>query len=215
MSDPTNRDDETEAPQAAAAEDEAAPESETPDPADVIVAINEELNQTKDQLLRTAAEMENLRRRTEREVADAHKYAIAKFARDLLSVGDNLERALGAVSEEEKTAAEAVWKNLLEGVSMTERELLSALGKNGVARLDAEGEKFDPNRHQAMFEVPNADLPNGTVVQVVQPGYMLGERVLRPAMVGVSKGGPKAAPKTDEPAAPVDTPSGESIDKSV
>jgi molecular chaperone GrpE len=135
--------------------------------------------------------MENLRRRTAREVADAKKFAVSSFARDLLSVSDNLTRALTVVTDEEKAAAGEVWKNLLEGVEMTERELLSVLDKNGVKKINPEGERFDPNQHQAMFEVPDPSQPSGMVTQVVAPGFMIGERVLRPAMVGVTKGGPK------------------------
>lgn len=149
----------------------------------------------KDQILRTLAEMENLRRRTERDVKDAKQYAVASFARDMLAVSDNLSRALEALPAETREAADEGLKALLDGVDMTEREMLNQLEKHGVRPLNPEGEKFDPNFHQAMFEVPNTDMPNGTVVQVVQTGYVIGERVLRPAMVGVAKGAPKAAPK--------------------
>ena len=111
-----------------------------------------------------------------------------------LGVADNMRRALDAVSPELRSSAEAGVKALIDGVELTERELQKALEKNGVRQFSPRGEKFDPNVHQAMFEVPNASVPAGSVVEVVQPGYMLGERVLRPAMVGVSKGGPKTAP---------------------
>jgi molecular chaperone GrpE len=148
----------------------------------------------KDRLLRTLAEMENLRKRTEREVTDARLYGVASFARDLLGVADNMRRALDAVSPELRASAEAGVKALIDGVELTERELLKALEKNGVRQFSPRGEKFDPNVHQAMFEVPNPAVPAGSVVEVVAPGYMIGERVLRPAMVGVSKGGPKTAP---------------------
>jgi molecular chaperone GrpE len=154
------------------------------------VKENEEL---KDRALRVAAEMENLRRRTARDVHDARSYAIANFARDMLSVSDNLRRALDTIPAEAKASGEAGFAALIEGVEMTERAMLSALERHGVKKLAPEGEKFDPNFHQAMFEVPNAEVPANTVVQVVQPGYSIGERVLRPAMVGVSKGGPKLA----------------------
>ena len=156
----------------------------------------EEIKELKDQILRTAAEMENLRRRTQKDVADARDFSISKFARDMLGVADNLRRALEHVPEEEKENAGL--KTLAEGVEMTERELLSALEKNGVSKIDPAGEKFDPNFHQAMFEVPNPEVPNNTVAQVVQVGYVIGSRVLRPAMVGVAKGGPKAEPKPAE-----------------
>ncbi|MEM7068835.1 MAG: nucleotide exchange factor GrpE [Pseudomonadota bacterium] len=150
-----------------------------------------EIVELKDKMLRTAAEMENLRRRTQKDVADARNFSISKFARDMLGVADNLRRAIDHVAEEDKEHAGL--KSLVEGVDLTERELLNALEKNGVKRISPEGEKFDPNFHQAMFEIPNTEVPNNTVVQVVQVGYVIGERVLRPAMVGVSKGGPKTA----------------------
>jgi len=168
-----------------------------------LMAENEEL---KDRALRTVAEMENLRRRTARDVHDARAYAIANFARDMLSVSDNLRRAIDAVPAEAKEGGDAGLSGLIEGVEMTERSMLSALERHGVKKLSPEGEKFDPNFHQAMFEVPNPDVPANTVLQVVQPGYSIGERVLRPAMVGVSKGGPKVAAangNTPEPG-PVD-----------
>jgi molecular chaperone GrpE len=148
----------------------------------------------KDRLLRTLAEMENLRKRTEREVAESRLYGIASFARDMLGVADNIRRALDAVSPELRASAEAGVKALIDGVELTERELLKALEKNGLRQYTPRGEKFDPNVHQAMFEVPDASVPAGSIVEVVQPGYRLGERVLRPALVGVSKGGPKTAP---------------------
>ena len=148
----------------------------------------------KDRLLRTLAEMENLRKRTEREVAEARLYGVTSFARDMLVVADNMRRALEAVSPELRASAEPGVKALIEGVELTERELLKALEKNGMRQYSPQSEKFDPNIHQAMFEVPDASVPAGSIVQVVQPGYMIGERVLRPAMVGVSKGGPKTAP---------------------
>ena len=150
----------------------------------------------KDRLLRTLADMDNLRKRTAREVADAQQRGITSFARDLLGVADNMRRALDAVSPEVRQSAQAAVTALIDGVELTERELLKALEKNGVRQFAPQGEKFDPNLHQAIFEVPDATVPAGSVVQVVQPGYMIGDRVLRPAMVGVSKGGPKAAPKS-------------------
>lgn len=155
----------------------------------------------KDRALRMAAEMENLRRRTQREIADAKSYAVANFARDMLSVSDNMRRALDAIPAEAKGSDDAGFKALIEGVEMTERDMLGALERHGVKRLAPEGERFDPNFHQAMFEIPSPDVPNNTVLQVVQTGYVIGERVLRPAMVGVSKGGPKAGP-ADAPAEP-------------
>jgi molecular chaperone GrpE len=158
-----------------------------------VAALEAEVAGLKDQLLRTLAEMENLRRRTEREIADTRTYAVAGFARDVLSVGDNLARALGALPAEAREGADAALKALYEGVEMTERELLRSLEKHGVRRIEPVGERFDPNFHQAMFEVPDPAVASGTVVQVVQSGYKIGERVLRPAMVGVARGGPKPA----------------------
>jgi molecular chaperone GrpE len=148
----------------------------------------------KDRLLRTLAEMENLRKRTAREVTDARLYGVASFARDLLGVADNMRRALETVTPAMRGSAEPGIKALIEGMELTERELEKALEKNGVRQFNPRGEKFDPNFHQAMFEVPNPSVPAGSIVEVVQPGYMIGERVLRPALVGVSKGGAKAAP---------------------
>jgi molecular chaperone GrpE len=161
---------------------------------EALVKLLKENEDLKDRALRAAAEMENLRRRTAREIQDARTYAVANFARDMLSVSDNLARTLEAIPAEAKAAGDAGFKALVEGVEITERAMLSALERHGVKKLEPQGEKFDPNFHQAMFEVPNPDVPANTVVQVVQPGYSIGERVLRPAMVGVSKGGPKQAP---------------------
>lgn len=168
--------------------------------------LEAEASEFKDRLLRTLAEMENLRRRTEREVKDAGQYAIASFARDMLGVADNLRRALDAVPAEAREQGGAV-ATLVEGVELTERELLKGLEKHGVRKLDAEGAKFDANFHQAMFEVPNTSVPHGTVVQVMQTGYVIGDRMLRPALVAVAKGGPRggeAAQSPVEPGATVD-----------
>jgi molecular chaperone GrpE len=171
---------------AAASEQAAAPEPST--------ALEREHAETKDRLLRALAEMANLRNRTDREIAESRLDSLTSFARDLLVVADNMRRALDAVAPELRSSAEGGVKALIEGVELTERELLKALEKNGVRQFTPQGEKFDPNVHQAMFEIPDATVPAGSVVQVVQPGYMLGVRVLRPALVGVSKGGPKMAP---------------------
>jgi molecular chaperone GrpE len=160
--------------------------------ADPVAVLEAEKADLKDKLLRLMADMENLRRRTEREVADARTYAVANFARDMLNVADNVRRAIESVPEEAKASAEGAFKGLIDGIDLTERDLLKTLERHGVKQLDPQGQKFDPNVHQAMFEVPNPDVPNGTVVQVVQSGYVIGERVLRPALVGVAKGGPKA-----------------------
>ena len=185
-----------ETPDAAQATGSQAEAPAELDPIEVLKAENAEL---KDKFLRLAAEMDNLRRRTEREVKDAKTYSAAAFARDMLSVSDNLRRALDAIPAETRAAGEAGLMALVEGVEMTERAMLSALERNGIKKIEPAGQKFDPHFHQAMFEVPNADIPNNTVIQVVQDGYVIGDRVLRPAMVGVSKGGPKAeAPSATE-----------------
>jgi len=157
-----------------------------------VEALTKEVAEARDKVLRTLAEMENLRQRTRREVADAKTYGITGFARDILDIADSLQRALDAVPAEAKAAADPGLKALIEGVELTERSMLNALEKNGVKKFDPSGEKFDPNFQQAMYEVPDSSVPSGLVVQVVQAGYMIGERVLRPALVGVSKGGAKA-----------------------
>ena len=146
----------------------------------------------KDKVLRTLAEMENLRRRTEREVADAKLYGVTSFARDMLTVADNLRRAFDSIPAELRDSADAGIKILVEGIDLTERDFLSRLTKHGVKKLEPQGMKFDPNMHEALFEVPNPDVPTGTVLQVVEAGYSIGERCLRPAKVGVARGGPKA-----------------------
>ncbi|MBB3931040.1 molecular chaperone GrpE [Kaistia hirudinis] len=163
-----------------------------------IAALEAEATELKDRVLRTMAEMENLRRRTERQVAETRQYAIAAFAREMLTAADNLERAIQAVPDDARKTSEALG-TLIEGVEMTERELHNSLEKHGVKKIEPVGQKFDPNLHQAIFEVPTADHAAGIVVQVMQPGYVIGERVLRPAMVGVAKGPAKAA-KADKSA---------------
>jgi molecular chaperone GrpE len=164
----------------------------------VIEALNAENSQLKDRVLRTLAEMENLRRRTEREVADAKTYGVTSFARDMLTVVDNLARALEHLPAEARAAADPQIKSLIEGVELTARDLEAALGRHGVKKLEPKGQKFDPNFHQAIFEAPDETVPAGTVSQVVQGGWTIGDRVLRPAMVGISKGGPKTAPKEEQ-----------------
>lgn len=168
---------------------------------EAVVRLVKENEELKDRALRLAAEMENLRRRTARDVQDAKSYAIANFARDMLQVADNLDRALAAVPAEAREGDDAGFKALVEGVELTGRSMMGSLERHGVKKLDPAGERFDPNFHQAMFEVPDPSTPSGTVVQVVQTGYSIGERVLRPAMVGVAKGGPKPA-AADAPAEP-------------
>ena len=172
-------------------ETEAQIETEGQAP-DALAAALAERDDLKDKLLRTLAEMENLRRRTEREIADAKAYAVTSFARDMLGSSDNLRRALESLPADAMKTADAAVKALHEGVELTERELLKTLERHGVRRIDPQGEKFDPNLHQAMFEAPDATVAKGLVSKVVQIGYKIGERVLRPALVGVSAGAPKA-----------------------
>jgi molecular chaperone GrpE len=171
-----------ENPQAANAA-EATAKPEAPD-ATAIAAENAEL---KDKLLRTLAEMENVRRRSEREIADNKTYAIASFARDMLTVGDNLRRAIDAVPKEQRDGRDPALNALIEGVEMTERGMEQSMSKFGVRRVETAGVKFDPQVHQAMFEVEAPDAQPGTVVQEIQAGYAIGERVLRPALVGIAK----------------------------
>jgi molecular chaperone GrpE len=184
-------------------QDDATPAPDQTDPpaaapgdqaAAVVQEIGRENAELRDRLLRTLAEMENLRKRTEREVADARTYGISAFARDILGVADNMHRALEALDAELRENANDSVKALLDGVELTERALMNALEKNGVKRFEPVGQKFDPNRHQAMFEKEDPSVPSGTIVQVMQAGYSIGDRVLRPAMVAISKGGPKATP---------------------
>jgi molecular chaperone GrpE len=180
-----------------------------------IAALEKEAGDLKDQLLRTLADMENLRRRTEREIADARTYAVTNFARDIVGAADNLTRAIAAVDAEARATGGEAMISLVEGVELTERELMKALEKHGVSRVDPAGEKFDPNFHQAMFEVPDPSVPSGTVVQVMQVGFKIGERVLRPALVGVGRGGAKTVPAEEatQPEAPAE--SGHKVDKTV
>jgi molecular chaperone GrpE len=183
---------------AAAAQTAAPVPLAEPDPVAILEAEKSDL---KDKLLRALAEMENMRRRAEKDLADARTYGVTRFARDMLDVADNLRRAIESFPAEQKAAAEGALLALFEGVELTERDLVKKLESHGVKKLNPEGQKFDPNMHQAIFEIPDETKPNGTVMQVVQTGYVIGERVLRPAMVGVSRGGPKVA-------------AGETVDKS-
>jgi molecular chaperone GrpE len=166
-----------------AANNNAAAAEATPE--ERIVQLEAEIAEQRDRLLRALAEVENTRRRAQREREDATKYAISGFAKDLLSVADNLRRALDSLPEAE--AADQRTRSLLAGVAATERELLSVLERHGVRRIDPMGERFDHNFHQAIFEAERADRPGGTVIEVLQPGYVLQDRLLRPAMVGVAK----------------------------
>jgi molecular chaperone GrpE len=178
---------------------EAAPETpvETETLVDGFAALEAEKNDLKDKLLRTLAEMENLRRRTEKEIADARTYGVTKFARDMLSVVDNLRRAVESLPADLRAGLEGQVKGMVDGVELTEKELLKVLETHGVRKLEPLGQKFDPNLHQAMFEAPDPTQAKGHVVAVVQSGYAIGERVLRPALVGVSAGAPKPAPAAE------------------
>jgi len=161
-------------------------------PEERLAASEAELTETKDRLLRALAETENVRRRLQRERDDALKYAMANFAKDLLSPVDNLHRALASLPEAEVSDPKV--RGLLDGVAATERELMSAFERHGLRRIDPKGERFDHNFHQAIFEAEGSGQPAGTVVEVLQPGYVLHDRLLRPAMVGVAKGGPAPGP---------------------
>jgi molecular chaperone GrpE len=159
-------------------------------------AVEAELAEAKDRLLRALAETENVRRRAERERSDAGRFGAANFAKDVLNVADNLRRAIESVPEGQ--AGDELMRTLLQGVAATERELLAAFERHGVRRIDPMGERFDHNLHQAMFEVENTGKPAGTVVQVLQPGYVMHDRLLRPALVGVAKGESAPSPRFDE-----------------
>ncbi|MCI0468293.1 MAG: nucleotide exchange factor GrpE [Beijerinckiaceae bacterium] len=174
---------------------EAAPEGApgVNGPAAALENLKLENTELKDKLLRTLAEMENLRRRTEREIGEARAYGMASFARDMLPFADNLRRALEALPAGVREQAESSWQAFAEGIEVTGRDFLSRLGKYGVKKLEPQGAKFDPNFHEALFEVPDETAPSGTIVQIIEDGYAIGDRVLRPAKVGVSRGGPKAA----------------------
>jgi molecular chaperone GrpE len=177
-------------------------ESGEPHPADVIQALNAENVELKDRLLRALAETENVRRRAERERTDASQYAIARFARDMLEIADNFARALAHLPQAVKDAADPQIRSVIEGVEATERQLLAKLGSHGVKAIDTADGRFDPNLHQAIAEVPGEGKPAGAIVNVVQAGYTIGERLLRPAMVTVARkdAGNGAAPAVDQTA---------------
>lgn len=183
-----------------AAEERAEERAAAPAEDDRVARLEAEVRSLKDQLLRALAEAENQRRRSQREREDAVKYAAAPFARDVVEVADNLRRALDSVPDEAVEADEHL-KTLMAGVEMTEKELLAVFDKHGIERIDPVGEPLDPHSHEAMFEVPDADAPSGTVVQVLRVGYRMRGRLLRAAQVGVAKGGPKAPEPDDGPAA--------------
>lgn len=199
-----------ETPEAGTAAD-APPEGEPPipsmtadaggmDPAQRIAELETQVAEANDRTLRALAEAENVRRRAERDKQDATKYAIANFAREILTVGDNLRRALDSVDADARKSSEVV-DTLMTGVEMTERALLSVLERSGIKRIDPLGQRFDSNAHEALFEIPDPSQPQGTVAQVIEAGYMLNDRLLRPAKVGVTKGGPKPEPAAADDAA--------------
>jgi molecular chaperone GrpE len=207
MTEETNKNgpdaDAAEAYATEAQEDQANAEATTEAEAgadEALEALKAENADLRDRFLRLAADMDNLRRRTDREIKDAKSYAVTGFARDMLSVSDNLRRAIESLPEDARAGADAAVTALIEGVEMTERGMLATMERHGIRKIEPVGQKFDPNFHQAMFEVPNPDVANNTVVQVVQAGYAIGERVLRPAMVGVAKGGPKAETAAEDAA---------------
>lgn len=177
---PASQNQQPDQPQAEAGQDATA---------EALAKAQAEIAELKDRLLRTAAESENLRKRMEREKEDALKYGAAKFSKDILTVADNLRRAIESAPKSEAETSEPV-RNLVVGIEATERELLTVFERHGITRIDPKGQRFDPNQHQAMFEVQDPSQPAGMVVQVIAAGYMQHGRLLRAAMVGVSKGGP-------------------------
>lgn len=185
----------------------AAPPTDGGGGGDEQPVLGEDAAKLKDQLMRLAAELENTRRRSAREKRDAGQYAIANFARDLIGVADNFERALRAagVSDDQLPQGHSeTFNSLVAGIQLTEKELLTTLQRHGVQKLEPSGEKFDPNIHQAVANVPSADIEKGCVVDVAQPGFTIGERVLRAAMVTVSSGAPVGGGETSEPGSTVD-----------
>jgi len=176
--------------------------AEASDASAEVAALKAELAETKDRMLRTHAEMDNMRKRLEKEKSDASKYAISKFARDIVNVGDNFQRALATVAPEAVEADPAL-KSFLDGVTLTEREFISVLERHGVKRVDPKGQPFNPHQHQAVMEQPNPEVPSGTVLQVFQLGYMIEDRVLRPAMVVVATGGAKPAKPAENGPPPI------------
>ena len=171
------------------------PDTQTPDTeknaqaeeAEAAPSLEDRLADTNDQLLRALAELENTRRRADRDRAEALKYGAASFARDMLGVADNLQRALNAVADLDQETLPDAAKSLLEGVAATERDLIASMGRHKVSPVSPMGEKFDPNMHEAMFEAPGTGQPAGTIIEVIETGYMMDERLLRPAKVGIAK----------------------------
>jgi molecular chaperone GrpE len=195
----------TPAQPGAGAQSAPAGEPASTHPDDALAALRAEAAELKDRLLRAHAEVENIRKRSEREKEETAKYAVTRFARDIVNVGDNFQRAIDAVPA---GAAEqdAALKSFLEGVTMTERELLNVLERYGIKRVQPINEPFNPHLHQAVMEIQRTDVPAGTVVQIFQAGFTIEDRVLRPAMVAVAKGGPKPAQAPDGSAGPATPP---------
>jgi molecular chaperone GrpE len=189
-------DDPATMPNPDATADPAAEAKPTAD--DRAAALAGEVGELRDKLLRTLAEQENLRRRTEREVSDSRQYAVTSFAREMLTVADNLRRAIQAVPPDAR-AADPALSTLMDGVDATERGLEQTLTKFGVRQISPKGQKFDPGFHQAMYELETPDSPPGTVMDVIQAGYVIGERVLRPALVAIAKA-PKPTAMESAPA---------------
>jgi molecular chaperone GrpE len=199
------------APDLSAEDGEGPPERSPADLEATIDTLKGQIDDLTDRLLRAHAEMDNLRKRAEREKEETTKYAITRFARDVVTVADNFERAVQAVPPGAADQDSAL-KSLVEGVSMTEREFLNVLERYGVKRVSPKGEMFNPHQHQAMMEMQNLDVAPGTILEVFQPGYLIEDRVLRPAMVVVAKGGPKAAKPGEAPDAdtgPDEAPTGD------
>jgi molecular chaperone GrpE len=185
-------------PPVAAAASAATPDAGPPAPSPEmqIAALESQVAELNDKLLRALAEAENVRRRAERDREDAYKYAVANFARDALGVADNLRRATESIDADVRKADPAVDK-VMAGIELTEREMLATFERYGIKPVAALGEKFDHNRHEALFEVEDKARPAGTVVQVLETGYTLHDRLLRPAKVGLAKGGPKVEARAD------------------
>jgi molecular chaperone GrpE len=179
-------------PVSSLARPDAEADAAQPEPFTELENLYAENAALKDKLLRSLAEVENVRRRAEREIVDAKTYGVANFAREMLSFADNMRRAVASLPSTAREGLDPSVAALIEGVEVMERDFLARLGRFGVKRIEALGARFDPNRHEALFEIPDEAQPNGTVAQVVEEGYTIGERVLRPAKVGVTRGGPKA-----------------------
>ena len=177
----------TERAEAEKSLDDMTPEEQVVKLQETILKLNDALAGKEDEILRYAAELQNTRRRAEKDRADALKYGVTGFARDMVAVGDNLTRALNAIEDSDREGLSDNVVNLLEGVAATERDLMAALQRNNIKPLNPMGEKFDANFHEAMYEAPGTGQPGGTIIEVVEIGFTIGERLLRAAKVGVAK----------------------------